>query len=418
MTGTGSTPRAGGSRSRVDEPSLVIVAQSGYANIAIWRDLLAADARVRAGRSPAAVPAGGREHARPDRLAGPQLLRGPLPRGHVPRLPADVGSGGERRRAAAPARPRAPRCRRRSSRRSPASRGPRASTRARRRAWLARAAQARSAGPAGRAVPGRAHARPQRRPRQHHRVLGCAGRRVALPALDVRRAAGTASTSPRSATATTARPARRPLRRDARRRRHELRRADQGGPDRRHVPAHAPRRPSRRRRGPATRAGRAARRAARSPPRPWPTRSSAGGSTTAARAAGCAAGAGATRATTPSRSRSTARSSRPTSPCAARRRGTSATGAVRADLRIGARGSGPRPRAGTCSASWRRRTLDGTLGGRTLRAVDARALRRRDGSARIGRRLGFLRRVARRVPAPPQLVADAHRGRGQRRRAA
>ena len=196
-------------------------------------------ARVRAGRSPAAVPARGREHARPDRLAGPQLLRGPLPRGHLPRLPADVGSGGERRRAAAPARPRAGR--------APA--GPVRALLPRRVdlgrvrgsdgvPGVARSAQARPARPAGRAVPGRADARPERRPGQHHGILGCARRRRALPALHVRRGP---EQHPRDGARRPRRlrgPARRPLRRDARRRRHELRAADQGGADRRHVPAH------------------------------------------------------------------------------------------------------------------------------------------------------------------------------------
>ena len=84
--------------------------------------------------------------------------------------------------------------------------GRRSTTRARRRACAgpARAAADPPVPPGAPypAVPTLVH---QRRPRQHHRVVGRARRRLALPALDVRGDRATRSTSRRSATATTAR---------------------------------------------------------------------------------------------------------------------------------------------------------------------------------------------------------------------
>ena len=232
---------------------------------------------------------------------------------------------------------------------------------------LARPAPARAAGrPAG-AVPRGADAGRQQRPGQHHRDVGRARRRRALPELDLRR---DPQPGPRLR-ARRPRPLRGadrpPLRPRPRRRRHELRRADAGGPRRRPLPAPRPRRrfpPTRR---PAT-AARRPRGGSPPSPRPRsPTRSSAGSSTTAAPTAGCAAGAGAGAATSSPASASAA----PASSHDVAVDGTATwrlgTGAVRADLTI--------PGHGRLRARWNVHRplavarLSGRLGGRRLRAT-------------------------------------------------
>ena len=113
---------------------------------------------------------------------------------------------------------------------------------------LARCERSRPAGSTDRAVPGRADARDQRRPRQHHRVVGRAA--SSPPASRARRSwrCTTRSTSRRWRPDGLRRAARAPLHPHARRRRHELRRAGRRGARRRPLPADGGTRCDRRRR--------------------------------------------------------------------------------------------------------------------------------------------------------------------------
>src|SRR6185312_11687044 len=61
------------------------------------------DPRIRGGRPGADAPPRRRDHADPGSVAGPLLLGRAVPRGHVPRLPADVGPGGAARAPHPPA---------------------------------------------------------------------------------------------------------------------------------------------------------------------------------------------------------------------------------------------------------------------------------------------------------------------------
>ena len=130
----------------------------------------------------------------------------------------------------------------------------------------------------------------------------------------------------------------------------------------------------------AARSGRAA------PPRwrrpRWPTRSSAGRSTTAARAAACAAGAGPGAAIDFVRFRfRKARFARDV-PVSGRATWSLDSGAVRADLRLPGRGRPCAP-AGACTGSWPSARLTGRLDGRAAARDDARA-RTPSGAARRG----------------------------------
>ena len=183
--------------------------------------------QLRGGRPRAAPAAVRREQARPDGVGGPQLLRGRLPRGHLPRLPAAVGP--VRAAAAAP-------CPARRQRRGAAAGALRADQprgrdeprlRGRPRLpQLARAARRPAARAARRDLSGGPDARAQRRARQHHQHRAGARGGGALPARDVR---GDGEHRPhlgdqrprrlRGADGAALHP-------HAQRRRHELRRAD------------------------------------------------------------------------------------------------------------------------------------------------------------------------------------------------
>ena len=240
---------------------------------------------------------------------------------------------------------------------------------------LARPARADPPVPPGRAVSRRADAGAQRRPRQHHRLLGRAGRRLALPALDVR---GDAQHDPRLR-------ARRP-RRLRRADRAALRRA-RSTPATRAAPARIaevrtvdafPRRPRRRRRGPrrATQHRRARRVAAVAAAtvadaiQRWPINYS-----------------GTSRGLRGGRWSYTRRRSRRASASGGARfaRDVPVTGTrdlADRDRRGPRRPAGPRRgrvrRAlERAAASWRGRRSTGRLGGRRAAGDDARALRRR-----------------------------------------
>ena len=128
-------------RVRLNEPAVAALIQSGYANVPMYRDLLAAIPRLRGRRPRPAAAAVRGEQARHGRLPRARLLRGPLPRGHLPRLPAAVGSRRARPPpAASSSRATSRRCRPPRSRRSRPRSGPASTTRARSPASTGRAA--------------------------------------------------------------------------------------------------------------------------------------------------------------------------------------------------------------------------------------------------------------------------------------
>ena len=190
---------------------------------------------------------------------------------------------------------------------------------------LAVAGARRPARPAGRRLPGRADARPERRPRHDHDLRAGGRRRRSVPGEHVRRGA---ELHPRDRAVRQGRVRVTDLRalpQDPRRRRHELCEPHPGAAPRPAVPDAGPgRRPGRQRAGRRLHAGRpTARGGARRPPSPMSSR--AGGSTTTARASAFAAARGRTRATTRSSSPSTRSSSCRGFRCPGRRAGTWAT---------------------------------------------------------------------------------------------
>ena len=187
VTGSGRDADGNRVRVRLDERSVAGLIQSGYGNVPMYRDLLAAIRAFEAGDRAPLLRLFAENTL--DTTAYPvrSFSEGLLPRRHLPRLPAAVGS---RRTDRGP--PRAARA----DDRGDAARAVRADLPRRldrprlrgrhRLPQLARAGPARPAGAARRDLPGRPHARAQRRPRQHHGLLRRAHRRVAIPARDVR----------------------------------------------------------------------------------------------------------------------------------------------------------------------------------------------------------------------------------------
>ncbi len=238
VRGTGIDAEGNRIRVRLDADALVTIAQSGYGDIVLYRDLLAAIRAFESGdRAPmfrlvaetTLIPEASAVRSFSEGLYlavtchdYPQMWDPAAPL--ATRTPA--ARRGPRRAPAGPVRPvhrhRVDVARLRGRDRVPA---------------LARAAAPRAAGRPGRAVPGRADADRQRRPRQHHRELGRPRRRLAVPELDLR---GDPQHDPRLGSRRPRRlcgAARPPLHPQPRRRRHELRLPDRRGPRRRPLPA-------------------------------------------------------------------------------------------------------------------------------------------------------------------------------------
>ena len=326
------------------------------------------DPRVRGRRPRAAAAARGRDEARSRRVARALVLGPALPRGHVPRLPADVGPGGAARDPPAAARGGPSGAAARAVRAVHGHRVDLAAVRGRDRlpALAGPAAPRAARRPAGALSRGPDAGR-QRRPGQHHDHRSGAGGRVEVPELDLRRDAQHDPRLRARRSRRLRRSDRAPLHPHPERRRHELRRRGSprcGRSIASHAAPPAPRRPTR---GRATAAPWPT---AASPPSrrpPWPTRSSAGCSTTTAASRGLRGGRWTWSGDRLTRFRFRgARFTRdvPVYGGATWRLGT---GAVRADLRI--------PGRGRLRARWNVRrplataTLTGRLGGRRLRAT-------------------------------------------------
>ncbi len=176
VSGTGINTDGERIRVRVDEDSLVATGLSpATRNMPMYRDLLAAIRAFEAGdRAPLL-------RLLAENTLDPIAVRrcasfseAPVPRRHLPRLPADVGPGRVARAAHGAARPARGRAAGgAASRRSRRPRGRRSSTRAPTAClrWPGPRGR-RSAGATRRALSRRPHARAQRRPRQHHRLVG------------------------------------------------------------------------------------------------------------------------------------------------------------------------------------------------------------------------------------------------------